>query len=506
MLHRHCNCRGNSQPTPAARPTFGVSPRVRSWRLNPVFTLVAMFVVTWSTAAADDRPNIVLFITDDQSPDAGCYGNPVLQTPHLDALAADGVRFTNAYAVTASCSSSRAAILTGRYPHAIGQYGLSHAAHHFECFDNTVGLPLLLKQAGYRTGVVGKLHVGPAESFPFDRRMPANNRSTVAMAEACAEFVAADRPFFLLYGTSDPHRSRPGKGELAPDRFGNERTYPGVTPVEYDPADVIVPPHLPDTPQCRAELTEYYQSISRADQGLGKLIDVLREAGAYDNTLLVYLSDHGIAMPSAKTNLYEAGLRSPCVVRLPGDRAGGRVSEALVSWVDIAPTILEAARAKSPEASDGVSLLPLLRGETDAARERVFGSHTMHEVTMYYPMRSVRGPRYKLIWNLAHRERFPLASDLWASSTWQAQFRQGPEAPFGFRTVGGLLYRPEFELYDLQNDPDERHNVRNDPAHLGAFSELRSELKAMQHKTKDPWVVQWSRGWPLDLVEGNPPQ
>ncbi|MEM9353638.1 MAG: sulfatase [Planctomycetota bacterium] len=489
-----CNSRGESQQPPAEQPTFGVSPRVRSWRLNSLFALLAaLFVATNANANAnaDDRPNIVLFVTDDQSPDAGCYGNPVLQTPHLDALAAGGIRFTNAYAVTASCSSSRAAILTGRYPHAIGQYGLQHNQHNFEGFDAVVGLPALLSQAGYRTGLVGKLHVGPAASFPFDERLPANPRSTVAMAEASAEFVAADGPFFLLFATTDPHRSSLREGNLAPDAFGNEQPYPGVTPVEYDPAEVIVPPYLPDTPQCRAELAEYYRSISRVDQGLGRLIELLREAGAYDNTLFIYTSDHGIAMPSAKTNLYEAGLRVPLIVRTPGRPAG--VSDALVSLVDLTPTLVEAAGENSQTPSDGRSLMPLLRDETQAVRDRVIGSHSLHEVTGYYPMRSVRGPRYKLIWNLAHDLPYPMAGDLWESSTWQAQLRKGMDAEFGLSTVGKLLHRPEFELYDLQNDPNETQNLADDPAHAATLAELKSELRQMQQQTNDPWLIKWKR-------------
>ncbi|MEX0612529.1 MAG: sulfatase, partial [Pirellulales bacterium] len=321
--------------------------------------LVALAISLCFSLIATAAPrNIVLFVTDDQGRDAGCYGNPVIKTPHLDALAAAGTRFENAYCTTASCSPSRSVILTGLYNHANGQYGLEHAYHHFRSFENLKSLPVLLAAAGYRTARIGKFHVGPESVYRFEEKLPGNPRSPVEMAEQCRDVIeASDRPFFLFYCTSDPHRGGQANDlPHRPDGFGNKprgQSYPGVEPVHYDPADVIVPPFLPDTPTCRAEIAQYYESISRGDAGLGRLIEILKQAGKFDDTLIIYISDNGMPFPGAKTGVYEAGLRLPCVVRNPLAQKRGVVSQALVSWVDIAPTILDFAGVEPPRPPPG---------------------------------------------------------------------------------------------------------------------------------------------------------
>jgi N-sulfoglucosamine sulfohydrolase len=444
--------------------------------------------------------NVVLFITDDQGLDAGCYGNPVVQTPNLDALAAAGTRFENAYCTTASCSPSRSVILTGLYSHANGQYGLEHAYHHFSSLGNVKSLPMLLSQAGYRTARIGKFHIGPESVYPFEDKLRGNPRSAVEMAEQCREVIeTSDRPFFLYLGASDPHRGgRASDLPHQPDSFGNKprgQTYPGVEPVHYDPADVIVPPFLPDTPACRAELAQYYESVSRADAGLGRLIEILKEAGKYEETLIIYVSDNGIPFPGAKTTVYEAGLRLPCVVRHPEAQRRGVVSQAMVSWVDIAPTILEYAGVMPPRRAKlhGRSWLPILEQESPNDWNEVYASHTFHEVTMYYPMRAVRSGRYKLIWNVASPLPFPFASDLWRSSTWQDAYSRGGDFLYGKRTIQQFMDRSPFELYDLERDPDEVQNLADDPQHSERLAEMQQKLREFQRRTGDPWELKWER-------------
>ncbi|MHC4229746.1 MAG: sulfatase-like hydrolase/transferase, partial [Planctomycetota bacterium] len=160
-------------------------------------------------ARESTRPNVVLIVSDDHGLETlGCYGNPVIKTPNLDALAGEGVRFTNAFCTTASCSASRSVILSGMYNHANGQYGHQHSYHHFISFPNVKSLPVLLTEAGYRTGRIGKYHVAPDEVYKFDIALPGNSRSPVQMADNCRDFVGADdgKPFFLYFCTSDPHR------------------------------------------------------------------------------------------------------------------------------------------------------------------------------------------------------------------------------------------------------------------------------------------------------------
>ncbi len=458
------------------------------------------------------RPNIVLVVADDLSPDLGCYGNDAIRTPNIDRLAAQGVRLRRAFCTTASCSASRSVILTGLYNHANAQYGHEHSYHHFRTYDDLKSLPVWLSEAGYRTARIGKLHVGPESVYHFDVALPGGARSPVQMAENCKDFVSAgdDRPFFLYYCTADPHRSgaRVADDPQHPDAFGNRpQGYPGVEEVAYDADDVRVPAFLPDTPTCRAELAQYYQSVSRVDQGLGRLIDVLREAGVYDNTLIVVTSDHGIAFPGAKTTLYEPGMVVPMIVTGPNIERRGQWCDAMVSLVDLAPTLLDAAGAlpneeisvdgdsgdTKPDAPKlhGRSFLAALNEENPKGWDEVFASHTFHEITMYYPMRCVRSRKYKLIWNIAHGLPYPFASDLWEAPTWQDVYQHGPDAMYGRRTVDAYIHRPAFELFDLENDPDETHNLADDPRYTDVLKEMQGRIKQFQKRTSDPWVLKW---------------
>jgi N-sulfoglucosamine sulfohydrolase len=461
--------------------------------------LVALCIFPAFSPAA--QRNVVLIVTDDQGQDAGCYGNPVLKTPHLDALAADATRFQNAYCTTASCSPSRSVILTGLFNHANAQYGLEHGYNHFRSFENLRTLPVILSDAGYRTARAGKFHVAPEATYRFDQHVRGNARSPVQMADNCRSLIEAesDQPFFLYFCPSDPHR-----GGVAshlphnPDGFGNKpqgQSYPGVEPVHYDPADVIVPPFLPDTPTCRAELAQYYESISRADAGVGRLIDILKETKKYDDTLIIYISDNGAPFPGAKTTVYEPGLRLPCVIRNPQADNRGVVTEAFASWVDITPTILDYAGVEQPPRTrlHGRSLLPILNQETPSGWDEVYASHTFHEITMYYPMRVVRKGNYKLIWNIAHPLPFPFASDLWNSATWQDSLKRGDQFMYGKRTIETFTQRPEFELYDLESDPDEIRNLAGDPKHEKTLEDLQQALRRFQKRTNDPWLLKWER-------------
>jgi len=316
------------------------------------------------------------------------------------------------------------------------------------------------------------------------------------MANNCRDFVAAGgKPFFLYFCTADPHRGggvaqeMPGK----PDRFGNRAKgdYPGVEEVKYDPKDVVVPPFLPDIPECRAELAQYYQSICRVDQGVGRLLSVLKESGKYDNTIVIYISDNGVAFPGAKTTLYEPGMNLPCIVRDPRQKNKGIACDALVNFADLTPTILDFAGALSGnDTVQGRSFRSVLEKEHPKGWDETYASHTFHEITMYYPMRVVRQRKYKLIWNIAHKLDYPFASDLWAASTWQATIKNGRKY-YGKRTVEAYLHRPKFELYDLAEDPHEVNNLADNPEYGKVLGDLKAKLKAFQKRTKDPWIVKW---------------
>lgn len=460
-------------------------------RLIPtLLVLLGVGLLVLPGRAAPAKKNVVLIVSDDHGLDLGCYGNPAVKTPHLDALAAQGTRFTHAFCTTPSCSPSRSVILSGLHTHANGQYGLQHATHKQAAHPWVQGLPNLLKQAGYRTCSIGKTHVAPKESFDFEEY--ANDglmgRNTVRMAENAERWIrkADDRPFFLYFCPNDPHRAAQG--------FANNRPYPGVTETTYAPKDVAVPHFLPDQPEVRAELAEYYQAVSRVDTGVGRLMRALKDTGHLDDTLILYLSDNGIPFPGAKTSMYEPGVRLPLLVRSPDQARRGSVSDALVDWSDLVPTVLEYTGAKGPDYPlHGRSFLPAAEGRPAPGRpgrDEVYGSHQFHEITMYYPVRMVRNRRYKYLLNLAHPLTFPFASDLYESKTWQGVLKRG-DRMYGSRTVEALLHRPRHELYDLEADPRELQNLAEKPEHAAMLKELQGKLRAWQERTKDPWLVKY---------------
>lgn len=500
-------------------------------------SLLATLLLGASSAGAAEK-NVIFFITDDESPTLGCYGDDAAATPAIDALAADGTVFLNAFATTASCSASRSVVMSGLHNHLNGQFGHQHHYHKFGSFYDVaqLALPRVMAEEGYRTGHIGKYHVAPEVVYHFETYVKGNGRNAVEMAENVREFITSkedERPFFLYFGTSDPHRgggkdqNAPGKHK--PDLFGNrpnQGNFEGVEEVIYDPNDVIVPPFLPDTEACRLELAHYYQSVARIDQGVARLVSILKEADLYDKTMIVFTSDHGMAFQGGKTTVFEGGLRVPFVVRNPYEKKRGVRSEALLSHVDITPSILDFAGGLDSETNGptrlrtsrelytelglwkfiekenrnggrkftsyhGRSWMGILGEEDDLSRDSIHASHTFHEIQMYYPMRVYRDRKYKLIWNIAHGLPYPSASDLWSSSTWLAQWDQGEDAPYGQMTVGEYMHRPAFELYDIEIDPWESTNLAENPEHAETLEAYQAKLKKFQRDYHDPWVMKW---------------
>lgn len=438
---------------------------------------VATFLILqpiYSNADVQKR-NVILYVVDDQGiNDAGCMGNSIIHTPGLDTLAAAGTQMTHAYCTTPSCSASRSVILSGRYNHANGQYGHAHSFHHFKTFDTIKTLPKHLGEAGYRTWSVGKFHVAPESAYPFDKKLGV--KAPVKMAEESRPLIEADsdQPFFLYFCTTEPHRP-----------FKNEGSKP------ISPEEVIVPDYLPDTPESRAELARYYMSVERADSGLLRLIEILKSSAHWDDTLIIYISDNGIAFPGAKTNMYEPGVRLPCVVRNPDTVSPPRTSDAMITYADLLPTILDFTKLRyDPKNIHGRSFLDHVANPETSPRDEVFLSHTFHEITMYYPVRVLRERRYKLIWNIAHGLPFPFASDLYASDTWQGVLRRG-DAVYGKRSVESYIHRAKFEFYDLEADPDEINNMIDSPEHADRISIMKEKLKTYQKNTNDPWISKW---------------
>jgi N-sulfoglucosamine sulfohydrolase len=367
-------------------------------------------------------------------------------------------------------------------------YGLAHDVHNQHLLPSVRTLPQLLGAAGYRTGLVGKKHILPEDALPFDEELAPEqpgNRDVAFMAGEARKFIAKSggRPFLLIVGYSDPHR--------AAENFGNTRAWPDVVRETYDPEKVIVPAHLPDLPEVRRDLAGYYESISRLDSGIGLLLDAVRDTGHSDDTLVIYLSDNGRPFPGAKTTLYDDGIHLPLIIASPTQGKRGVRNNALVSWVDIAPTILQWAGVLPPPTQRfaGRSILPILEQSDPQGWDRVFASHGFHEIQQYYPMRAMRTREFKYIVNLAAPLEFPIAGDIASSPTWRA-IAARPDSALGPRTLDSFLHRPAEELYDLRKDPAEVHNLAADPAHREVLERTRAEMKKFRAATHDPWLPE----------------
>lgn len=430
------------------------------------------------------RPNILLIIADDQGLDAGCYGGTV-KTPYLDHLASQGTLFTQGYATVSSCSSSRSVLYTGLYSHSNGMYGLAHDVHNQSLLEWVVTLPKLMSAAGYTTALVGKKHIRPNSALPFDAELVPERpgiRDVAAISAAVGTFIRAQpaKPFFVTVGFSDPHR--------ADENFGNTRSWPDVPRTVYKTADVEIPTHLPDLPAVRADLAQYYESVSRMDRGVGLVLSELDRSGRAGDTVVIFLSDNGRAFPGAKTCLYDEGIHLPLIVRTPRGTPGVR-SEAMASWVDIMPTILDLAHAPPPAAYKlpGRSLVPVLSEARPPGWDRIFASHSFHEINQYYPMRAIRTARHAYIVNLAHELPFPIAGDVASSPSWKVIVTSG--AKLGERSLNSYLHRPAEELYDLGNDPRQLANVAANPDFRDTLQQMRASLRDWRAATRDPWLA-----------------
>ncbi|MFB3105085.1 MAG: sulfatase, partial [Pseudomonadales bacterium] len=326
------------------------------FRATLTWFLLAL-VIGPTTPAAADRPNFIFFLADDISwDDIGCYGHPTIKTPHIDRLAAAGLRFTNAYLTTSSCSPSRCSIITGRYPHNTGAPEL-----HTSLPAGQVLFPELLKVAGYHTVLSGKHHMGnnanPAFSKISKGKGPGKEGDWVQLLKDRPK----DKPFFCWYASTDAPRNWSINDE-APT---------------YDPKDVIVPPYLVDGLKTREDLTGYYHEVSRFDHFVGEVVEELKRQGVLDNTVIIVMADNGRPFPRCKTRLYDSGIKTPFIAHFP-NVVKPSVTESLVSAIDIAPTVLELAGVKRDKRLQGVSFAPLLDDPKAVTRDVVFAEHNWH--------------------------------------------------------------------------------------------------------------------------------
>jgi len=407
-------------------------------------------------------PNLVLIDCHDLGQHLGCYGWRTVRSPNLDALAQQGVRFTNSFCTAPQCSPSRAALYTGRYPHATGMFGLAHPPFNWRMYAGEIHLARFLREAGYATTQIGTQHVtattiAAVQELGFTQVLPAETAAEVAERAATFLLQSSHQPFFLNLGFFEPHRDARGAYSHAPPD---------------ESLGVQVPSYLPQSDAARKEFAALQGVIHALDTAIGVIWNALKQANLEQDTWLIFTTDHGLAMPRAKCTLYDAGIKTALMMRAPSlGIIGGRVYDALISNVDIVPTILEMLGLPIPARLHGASFAGLLLGRAYTPRSHIFAEKTFHIV--YEPQRAIRTERYKLIWN-AEAGIMHVPADI----------MQSPIYPEMIPEIVQKL--PPVALYDLMLDSDERTNRCDDPHYAEIFQDLRARLVEWMHQTNDP--------------------
>jgi len=433
------------------------------------------------------RPNILFIVSEDNGQELSCYGDPNVRTPNLDSLAKEGVMFRDAYVTQAVCSPSRSTFFTGLYPHQNGQLGL--ATHQYAMFKDFGTSYQRLKKAGYATGMLGKTHVNPeqyVEKWIDYRAIKGSNfakKNLGEYAEHARTFIegAGDKPFFLTVNFPDTHWPLQNQVQGRPMR--------PLSPGEVKPMPYIGV----DNARIRKHIAGYYNCMQRLDGCVGELLAVLKESGKMDNTLIVYIGDHGAQMARAKVGVWEGSTRIPFIVRWKGVTNAGAVSKAMVSTIDLLPTFLDAAGLQIPAHLPGKSLRPLLSGNLrpDRFRDYLFTERNCDSVNHYYPQRTVRDRRFKLILTLLP-ERTDPAGEFYIGHK-REHYRGSPNAeelktcPDRVRRAYATYLRPPaVQLYDLANDPWEFENLAGRSKYAAVQQRLYDRLIKWQAETEDP--------------------
>ena len=446
--------------------------------------LTASIVCSTAQDVAPKPLNVLLITADDLNFDSlGTYGCKVPGiTPHLDKLAAEGMKFNHAHVTIAVCQPSRQTLMTGRYPRTNGALGFDpiHA--------DVPTLQEQLRAAGYLNGILGKeKHLQPMARYCWDEVASEKDladgagigRSVEKYHARSKEFieraVAEKKPFFLMANLHDPHRPFAGsKQEL--DAWG--KNLPKFTrQIKEDEVDV--PGFLPDLPDIKKEIAEYYTSVYRCDQAVGAVLQALRETGQEENTLVMFLSDNGIAVPFAKSNCYLHGTRTPWIVRWPGKVKPGKVdSDHLISGIDFMPTVLEATGLRSVEGMNGRSFLAVLEGKHQEGREHAFTEYHRTYAREAFPTRAIHSKRYGYIINFWANRTKPMRMDSTSGRTFAAMQEAAEADPKIAERVKLFEHRVLEEFYDFEKDPDGLNNLIDSAEHQETIEEMRKALGA----------------------------
>lgn len=408
--------------------------------------------------AAPPRPNILYIHSHDTGRFTSPYGYSV-PTPNLQRLASEGVLFRQAYCAAPTCSPSRASLLTGQCPHSNGMLGLAHRGFSMTpagCEHHIIRT--LRKEAGYYSALIGLQHIAKdPHTIGYDQVQvfPGNHVEGVAPAAVRFLHSAPRQPFWLTVGFFETHR------QYRPAEAGDD--WRSLQP----------PPPIPDVPDTRRDMAGFHASVRKLDWGVGEVLAALEATGLAANTLVISTTDHGIAFPKMKCNLYDAGMGVHLVMRGPGGFTGGKACDALISHLDLFPTLCELLNLAPPAWLQGRSFLPVVRGTSQEVNEAVFAEVNYHAA--YEPMRAVRTKRWKYIRRFGGRDHpvLPNCDDGPSKSYWVAN---------GW---AGQILAPE-ELYDLIFDPNERNNLAVDSSHQSTLEEMKQRLDAWMRSTDDP--------------------
>jgi N-sulfoglucosamine sulfohydrolase len=454
-------------------------------------------MASWRTRglSAPSRPNILFITTDDMNCDSvGVFDCGVPDTtPNIDGLARQGVRFTYAHVQVANCVPSRNVMQTGRYPHSSGVEGFYKVKPDFPI------LPDVLKENGYFIGIKDKVsHSTPYHPYPWDLVMQRSAEKGAARSpKSFHEFVRqgiarsreARKPFYLVANITDPHK--PFYGEARSKQSGFDNFPPSKT---YDVDTIPVPGFLPDLPEVRLEVKRYYDSVRRADDCVGAALRALRESGEADSTVVMFLSDHGMPFPFAKTNVYHHSTRTPWIVRWPRMvRAGTVDDQHMISAIDFMPTILDITGIAPPEGLQGRSFAPILKGRKQSGRDHIIKEYNENAGGGRHPMRAVETRRFCYIFNPWSNGERVFRTATQGTTTYKLMQTLAETDTKVAARLEHFDHRTLEEFYDVENDRDSLHNLIDDPRHARDIDRLRGTLEAWMVKTGDPCLEVFRR-------------
>jgi len=427
--------------------------------------LVACPLSRANSSPGQKRPNIIIIMADDlDSRQLSCYGGQNIQTKNIDALVDQGLKFNSIIASEAMCVPTRASLFTGLYPVKHGAY-----QNHKPVYGDLKSVVHYLNDAGYRVGLTGKDHVTkPISVFPFDR-VPGFQPNCVAKTDdytldSVKHYITQSDPFCLFIMSINPH---------APWTVGD--------PSEFDPATLKLPPHWVDTELTREQFCKYLAEVRQLDNQVGDIMQLLKEVGAEENTIVIFLGEQGPQFPGGKWNLYDNGQKSSMIVRWPKKVKAHTETDAIIQYEDITPTLIDIVGGKPIAGLDGLSFKSVLQGRKTAHREVAYGIHNNIPEGPPYPIRSIRDHHYKLIRNLKSDDNYYIKymmntqNDQLAWTTWIRKAAHNEQAK---KLTERIAHRPPLELYDIQKDPYELKNLADNPAYHTVVEKYTEQLNA----------------------------